>query len=314
MAVSDVEVSSPKLDQSTAVPVGYQSLIGNLTYSVYGLELGQTVELHFALPSGAKPTMLMKPLPNGQFLNLTELAEFSSNSIRLTITDGGLGDQDGIANGTIIDPIMFLTKLPAQPSAPRSLAVSKLTSKSLTLSWSPPSSNGGATITKYKIEVSTDNGVSWKSHSHLASKKLLFTLSSLSPGTSYRFRVSASTSRITGSVSKIVSVRTPASIPSAPRSFVASGVSKSGASLRWESPSISGGASIVGYQVEISRDNGKSWRWVNNKLSTRTTLTLSGLSSGTSYLVRVSAQNSKGFGPITQTRFKTGTIKPSLPR
>jgi hypothetical protein len=65
--------------------------------------------------------------------------------------------------------------------------------------------------------------------------------------------------------------------------------------------------------VETSRDNGISWQLVRKSVSTSTTLTLSGLAAGTTYLARISAKNSAGLGTTSQVSFKTLAGAPSAP-
>jgi hypothetical protein len=206
-----------------------------------------------------------------------------------------------------------VTTVAVAPWAPRSLVVSNLAAKSLTLSWRLPSSNGGASITDYKIEFSSDNGVTWRAIPHTASSNLAFNVTGLSPVRSYRFKVSAINSRGTGPASSIVSATTTAAAPSVPRSIAASSVSSSGAFLSWVSPSNAGGASVTDYRVETSRDNGNSWQLVRKSVSTSTTLTLSGLAAETDYLARISAQNSAGLGSTAQVGFRTLSGAPSAP-
>jgi hypothetical protein len=58
---------------------------------------------------------------NGQWVNCTSLLgdNDGDNILTLTITDGGLGDADGLANGTIVDPGGPAVVVAAAPSKPR---------------------------------------------------------------------------------------------------------------------------------------------------------------------------------------------------
>lgn len=60
-----------------------------------------------------------------------------------------------------------------------------------------------------------------------------------------------------------------------------------------------GGATIESYRVSYSDDNGSTWNVVKGalgNLNTDTTATKTGLTGGPSYLFRVSAYNTHGFG------------------
>jgi titin len=146
-----------------------------------------------------------------------------------------------------------------------------------------------------------------------ASNTLSFNVTGLLPLKSYQFKVSAINARGAGPASSVVSATTVAAAPSAPGSVKATIISSSGAALSWKKPTDTGGARVTNYKVETSRDNGNSWQVVRKKVSTSTKLTLSGLFAGTTYIVRVSAKNSAGFGTTAQVRFKTRAGAPSAP-
>jgi hypothetical protein len=63
---------------------------------------------------------------NGSYVDVTSLATISGNTITLHLTDGGLGDADGNANGVIIDPVVPVRIVPAGPAP----TVTKLSPKS----------------------------------------------------------------------------------------------------------------------------------------------------------------------------------------
>jgi hypothetical protein len=97
------------------------------------------------------------------------------------------------------------------PSAPAGIAATAANG-SVALSWSS-GSNGGAAISDYLIEYSTD-GSTWLTFSDGTSSSTSATVTGLTNGTAYSFRVSAINSVNTGSASSVVSA-TP-SIPPAP--------------------------------------------------------------------------------------------------
>ncbi|NBN97599.1 MAG: hypothetical protein EBV41_08270, partial [Actinobacteria bacterium] len=79
---------------------------------------------------------------------------------------------------------------------------------SVSLSWSAPASTGGSSVTDYVIEVSTD-GVSWTTVNDGTSTLTSATVSGLTNGAAYRFRVTARNSLGDGAVSFVSETITP---------------------------------------------------------------------------------------------------------
>jgi uncharacterized delta-60 repeat protein len=170
------------------------------------------------------------------------------------------------------------------------------------LTWSAPASNG-AVITDYVVEYSADGGVSWSVFADGTSTSTSATVTGLSNGTGYVFRVSAVNSAGTGSVSDSSASVTPAGVPGAPSGAV--GVAGDGeVGLSWSAPSVSGGAVITDYVVEYSGDGGATWSTFADGTSASTTAVVTGLSKGTGYMLRVSAVNSAGTGPVSLVSIK----------
>ena len=94
------------------------------------------------------------------------------------------------------------------PDAPTGLSASATGSSSASLTWTAPSSDGGAAISGYKVEYSTDSGSNWLVKiASTGTAEGSASLTGLTSGESYLFRVSAINSIGTGS-----SVQTSASL------------------------------------------------------------------------------------------------------
>jgi hypothetical protein len=98
-AVSDEPVAKEGL------PEGAVAVVGSVSYTVSGLTPGGSINVTMQLPPGSEPTNVFK-LINGSYVDVTSLATISGNTITLHLTDGGLGDADGVANGVIVDPVV----------------------------------------------------------------------------------------------------------------------------------------------------------------------------------------------------------------
>jgi hypothetical protein len=98
----------------------------------------------------------------------------------------------------------------------------------VSLSWSAPD-NGGASITDYVVQYSTNGGTNWTTFADGTSGDATAVVTSLTNGTAYTFRVAAVNSAGTGSYSSAASV-TPrgivsATIRSSPSNFASLSVS-----------------------------------------------------------------------------------------
>ena len=76
------------------------------------------------------------------------------------------------------------------PSPPTNVVATAGTAQA-SLSWTAPSSNGGAAITNYVIQFSSNNGSSWTAVNRAASAATTATVTGLLSSTSYIFRVAA---------------------------------------------------------------------------------------------------------------------------
>lgn len=83
----------------------------------------------------------------------------------------------------------FLCKAP--PSPPQNLHVTHVTSKSVTIEWETPDSNGGTEITSYIIEKHLTKSSKWSCVATLDSYCLSYCIDNLKETTELNFRVSA---------------------------------------------------------------------------------------------------------------------------
>ncbi len=181
------------------------------------------------------------------------------------------------------------------PSAPRSLGAVGRDSQ-VTLAWSPPSSTGGAIVTDYVVQWSLD-GRSWTTVVDGLSSSTSATVTGLTNGWSYRFRVAAVNLAGIGAFTSSRSATPRVTVPGTPRSL--RGVAGVGqVSLTWSAPSSDGGSAVTDYVVQWSLD-GRDWTTVNDGSSTSTAVVVTGLESGRRYSFRVAAVNVAGVGSST---------------
>jgi hypothetical protein len=177
--------------------------------------------------------------------------------------------------------------------------------QSLVVSWSPPASTGGATLSGYVIKASA--GESTVSVSAGASATSA-TLSGLTDGTSYAVSVVAQNSVGPSLAASGSGVPAAAYAPGAPEQITAAPSGTSGeVDVSWQPPADNGGASVSGYQVTYEEVvQNESGQWVPapeakpvivSAAATATSLAVSGLTPANAFWsFSVAAVNSAGVG------------------
>ena len=176
---------------------------------------------------------------------------------------------------------------PTAPGAPTAVSAVPGDAQA-TVSWTAPSSNGGAAITGYTV-TSSPGGFTGNSAGATTSA----VVSGLADGTSYTFTVTATNSVGTGSASAASPAVIPVAGPTAPGAPTAvSAVPGDGqAMVSWTAPS-DGGSAITGYKVTSSPGG-------LTATGTASPLTVTGLTDGMAYTFTVTATNSVGTGPAS---------------
>ncbi len=190
------------------------------------------------------------------------------------------------------------------------------------LSWTAPADNGSA-ITDYIIQSADrivtgpfgDDVLNWTTINDGVSTATTHTVSGLTNGTGYWFRVFAKNAVGNGLALAEPSF-IPRWVPNAPGGLTpsiapAAGVGSGQVKLTWNAPA-NNGAGITDYFVESSVD-GTTWTTVDDGVSTATTYTVGGLTNGTRYWIRVSAKNGVGLGPWSQVVEATPVAVPAAP-
>ncbi|MDA9718555.1 fibronectin type III domain-containing protein [Planctomycetaceae bacterium] len=182
---------------------------------------------------------------------------------------------------------------------------------SVNLVWNTPGAAANPPILDYIIESSDDGGEIWHPVDRANVNDLVTTEtisvhneSALVIGTSYVFRVRAVNEQGGGDWSIQSAPVMPLRLPSAPLELTVSAIS-GGLTVGWNKPLDDGeltdasdlahGDHLLDYLVEYSTD-AVTWQPHSSSPTEPTPLTISGLTGGVGYHVRVSARNTRGFG------------------
>ena len=180
------------------------------------------------------------------------------------------------------------------------------------LSWTAPTSTGGAAVSDYLVEYSAD-GSSWTTFADGASTATTASVSGLDDATAYTFRVSAINAAGTGDSSS-TAAGTTATIPGL---VVVSDVSQTQnvgeLQVCWWYPGWpnynDGGTAVTHYLVEHSTDS-TNWTVADSSVTpgyySNTCKTFTGLTSGATYWFRATAVNGVGNGPTDTSAQEDG--------
>lgn len=167
----------------------------------------------------------------------------------------------------------------------------------VTLSWAAPASDGGSPVTSYNVYEGTTPGFE-DGAAVTSATGTTATVSGLTNGTTYYFRVAAVNAVAEGHVSDEASAipvhrgSSSISAPSAPAGLTAK-AGDSQVSLKWDAPASDGGSPVTSYEVYDGITSDFPSKGAVIKTS-RTSVTVSGLTNGTTYYFRVAALNAAG--------------------
>jgi hypothetical protein len=175
----------------------------------------------------------------------------------------------------------------------------------ITVNFTPPSSNGGFSITNY--QYSLDNGTTWVSASPAQTTSPLV-ISGLTNGLTYNVRLRAVTSvgAGTSSTSSSILISVAATAPT----ITVGNPNSQYIEMYWTPPISNGGSAITNYQYSI--DNGVNWISFS-PAQTNSPRDITGLVNGTQYQLKLRAVNSAGPGDASAAFPATPYTIPNSP-
>ena len=189
------------------------------------------------------------------------------------------------------------------PGAPTIGTVTPLDA-AVSVSWTPPANPGGSAITSYRVipYVGSVAQPAWEFPATATTR----TITGLTNGTSYRFRVAAINTTGAGPMSAFSTPVKPVAAvntPGAPTGVTAT-PADAAAVVSWTPPANPGTTPVSGYRIVpfIGTTAQPAWEFD----AATTTRTITGLVNGTTYTFRVTAVNSWGYGaPSTDSNAVT---------
>ncbi len=287
---SDAVMATPPLSPP-GKPAGVMALAGNTQVTLSWDDPGDASIARYQYQQGSD--------------SWQDVAGSSSSTVSATVT--------GLTNGTVYafkiravnedgdspesDAVMATpqSSLPDKPAGVMALAGNTR----VTLSWDDP---GDASITGYQYQQGSD---SWQDIAGSSSSTVSTTVTGLTNGTVYAFKIRAVNVAGDGPGSDAVTATPQSSPPGKPAGVMAL-AGNTQVTLSWDDP---GDASITGYQYQ--QDNG-AWLNVAGSSSSTVSTTVTGLTNGTVYAFKIRAVNADGNGPGSDAVMATPVVKPIL--
>ena len=196
----------------------------------------------------------------------------------------------------------------APPETPTSLSATALHSTAISVAFTAGGANGSP-ITNYKYALSTDSGSTYGSFTALSPEDITtpITISGLTAGTAYYIKLKAVNDMGDSVASAAVSISTLAT-PDAPTSLSAGSITISSVAISFTAGSDNGYA-ISNYQYALSTDSGSTYGSFTalDPVDATSPITITGLTTNTSYYVKLKAVNSGGAG-TESSAFSFSTI------
>ena len=197
-------------------------------------------------------------------------------------------------------------------TSPQSLTAVASGPNSINLIWGPPTSTGGKTIARYRVEWATTGAT----FTLLATPAVTrYEHIGLAAGTTHNYRVRAEYTDASVGTWAIADATTTGSTgtPSEPLNLTATIVG-SIATLMWDAPASTNVSTITHYEIHVSADGGGNWTFVAQTVAPTTTYVGPVTVGVVSTTFRVRAVNANGAGiPAFKTVATGSTGAPSAP-
>ena len=168
------------------------------------------------------------------------------------------------------------------------------------LAWSAPLDDGGRPVVEYVVEYRAVGAADWTVVPAVSVSGNAATVTGLTNGVAYEFRVAARTAFATGDFPDNLLTVTPLPPPTRLQGRASSGTAPVGsATLSWVAPVTPVNLPVLDYVIQSSADGGLTWVTQSDAVSRATSSTVGGLTNGTTYLFRVAAVTASGQGAFS---------------
>ena len=300
---------------NTANPIdveGGQNTANALTLTAPGVTTASTYEMlvtSHAFASSAtftNPTGMTEAFDKASVTVPNSGGEAIEGNYQLLTAAGATGSKTATASGdadagnahTLALNGITLTPL---PTAPGNLTASAISTTQINLSWVDNATNESG----YKIERKTGAGGTYAQIATVGANATSYNDTGLTTGTTYFYRVRATSSSGDSAYSNEASATTLLSVPSAPSGLTATAISGSQINLSWSDV-----ANETGFKIERKTGAGGTYAQIATTGANVTTYSDTGLTAGTTYFYRVRATNASGDSSYSNETSATTVVSP----
>lgn len=194
--------------------------------------------------------------------------------------------------------ITFTVKVMDTPGPPQAVVLKEVTRGSVTVTWEPPLSDGGARIHHYIVERREASRRTWQQSGSKCTQNIL-KIQDLLEGVPYFFRVSAENQHGMGEAFELTEPVIATAEPASPKRMDVLDTTDSTVVLGWLKPEHDGGSRIQCYVVEARPKGTDKWMVVGT--TKNLTHTVEKLNKGDEYDFRVKAKNESGSSKARET-------------
>ena len=185
----------------------------------------------------------------------------------------------------------------------------------LEISWSAPRNNGGAAITGYRVRWRLASAPAFAPADTRTTGALdtFATITGLTNGSRYNVEIVARNAAGFGPATNVQG--TPRTVPGAPRNPTAT-PGDGELQIAWSAPAFNGGAVITNYRLRWKLASAAAFAGGDTRTvgASVTSATITGLASGKTYDVQITARNFAGFGAAATVQGTPPAVPPGAPQ